>query len=63
MARFYMQEFRRVPNMSDYGSTGLDNAWICLNMAEYCWMSLNMPEYAWINCPDYAKVLIMPRYS
>ena len=31
IARLYIQGLRRVPNMSDYGSIRLKNAWICLN--------------------------------
>ena len=31
IARLYIQGLRRIPNMSDYGSIRLKNAWICLN--------------------------------
>ena len=54
VSRLYMQGLLRVPNISDYGSIRLNNAWMCLsmpqclsicqNMADYCWMSLNIPE-------------------
>ena len=60
----------RVPNMSDYDSLHLNNAWIwlnmpycpsiCLKMAEYCW---NVPEYACRNCSDYARIHSMLQYS
>ena len=57
MPQLNVQELHRVPNMSGNSSICHNNAWICLNMAEYCWMSLHMPENAWINCFDNACVL------
>ena len=35
---------RRVLNMSYQGSICLNNARVCLNMAEYCWICLKMLE-------------------
>ena len=55
--------WRRIPNMFDYGSIRLNNAWIFLKITEHCWMSLNMPENARINCYDYTMVLSMLQYS
>ena len=57
MARLHMQGLRRIPNMSDYGSIGLNNASIYLNIPDY------VPEYAWINYSGYARVFNIPRYS
>ena len=62
MTRLHMQGLNRVLNLSEYGSICLNNAWICMNMAEYCWMSLIMPANAWINCFDYDRVLNIPHY-
>ena len=56
MARFYMQGLHRVLNMSEYGSINISNAWISLNMTEFCWMSLNMPENAQVNCSNHARL-------
>ena len=42
----YMQELRRVPNMSIYSFIRLNNTWICLSMPERDWILLSFPEYA-----------------
>ena len=65
MTWMYMQELGRIPNMSDYGSIRLNNAYICFNMpqclsiclsmAEYSWVSLKMPENASMNYSDYCQ--------
>ena len=52
-----MQGLHRVFNMSDYGSTHLNNASLYLKMAEYWCMPLNVPENVSINFSDYAWVL------
>ena len=61
MARLYMQGLRKVTNMSDYVSIGLNNSWIM--WPECAFMSLNMPEHGWINWSDYVRVLSVPQYS
>ena len=61
MARLYMQGLRKVTNMSDYVSIGLNNSWIM--WPESVFMSLNMPEHGWINWSDYVRVLSVPQYS
>ena len=48
MARLYMQGLGRVPNISDYGSKRLNNAWICLNVPHYALTWLNIPECPWM---------------
>ena len=61
MAQLYMQGLRKVTNMSDYVSIGLNNSWIM--WPESVFMSLNMPEHGWINWSDYVRVLSVPQYS
>ena len=60
-----IQGLRRVPNMSNYGSIRLNNAWICLNVPKYACTWQNIAEcpwvYAWQNCWGYSYN--MPRYS
>ena len=61
MAQLYMQGLRKVTNMSDYVSIGLNNSWIM--WPESVFMSLNMPEHGWINWSDYVRVFSVPQYS
>ena len=66
MARLYMQGWRRVPNLSDYGSIRPNNAEyasICLNGPQYAWTWMNISENAWIKCFYCSRVLNIPRYS
>ena len=56
-------EFRICLTMAPYASLIPEYILMFLNMPEHGWILLHVPEYAWINCPDYARVLNMPRHS
>ena len=71
-ARLYMQMLYRVPNMSEYGSVCLNNAWyasacfnVPLDVTQYARPWLNIAEFlenSLINCSDYARILNMSHH-